>query len=504
MAEEKNTLFGWSFRKKATENKKPVSFASDNEDGAFEISPTGGYFGQYMDLQGDKFQNDKDLIMKYRQISSYPEVDMAIEDICNEAICEEHGVIVKLNLDTLKTSNGIEDLIQAEFKNILNIINFKGTAYDLFKRWYIDGRLFYHVIIDEGKPNNGIRELRQVDPIKIRKVKEVEKVKDPKTGAEVIKEGLEYYIYQDENLINNSEGLRINPDAIIQVNSGLLNEERNKVIGHLNKALKPLNQLSMMEDSLVIYRISRAPERRIFYIDVGNLPKGKAEEYLNNTMNRYRNKIVYDPTTGNLKDEKVHRNVMEDFWLPRREGGRGTEISTLPGGQNLGEIEDIQYFQQKLYHSLNIPMSRLTEADAFSIGRSSEITRDELKFQKFIDRVRNKFSTLFSEALKRQLILKKIIVPNDWHDIKASIIFEYARDNYYAELKDTEILKERLEAMQMMDEYIGLFWSKDYVRRNILKLTDDEIKQINKDNKDDPVKPGDINPDLTGIGMSLK
>jgi hypothetical protein len=260
----------------------------------------------------------------------------------------------------------------------------------------------------------------------------------------------------------------------------------------------------MMEDSLVIYRISRAPERRIFYIDVGNLPKGKAEEYLNNTMNRYRNKIVYDPTTGNIKDEKVHRNVMEDFWLPRREGGRGTEISTLPGGQNLGEIEDIQYFQHKLYRALNIPMSRLTEADAFSIGRSSEITRDELKFQKFINRIRNKFSNLFYEALNRQLILKKIIVPSDWPDILEGMVVEFARDNYYAELKDNEILKERLEAMQMMDEYIGLFWSKDYVRRNILKLTDDEIKQINKDNKADPVKPGDINPDLTGIGMSLK
>ena len=253
----------------------------------------------------------------------------------------------------------------------------------------------------------------------------------------------------------------------------------------------------MMEDSLVIYRISRAPERRIFYIDVGNLPKGKAEEYLNNTMNRYRNKIVYDPTTGNLKDEKVHRNVMEDFWLPRREGGRGTEISTLPGGQNLGEIEDVQYFQNKLYRALNIPMSRLQEADAFSVGRSSEITRDELKFQKFIDRIRNKFSIMFYEILKRQLVLKKIIVPSDWVNIREGMNVEYSRDNYYAELKDSEILKERIETIQMMDEYIGLFWSKDWVRRNILKLTDDEIKDINKQNVDDPLMPGDINPDLS-------
>jgi hypothetical protein len=494
---ENNRLFGFSFKRKAIDDKKkPVSFAADNEDGAFEISPTGGYFGQYMDLQGDKFQNDKDLIMKYRTISSYPEVDMAIEDICNEAITDESGVIVKLNLDNLDQKDTVKDLIMEEFDRILNLTNFSATAYDTFRRWYIDGRLFYHVIINENKTDAGILELRQIDPTKIRKVKEIETVKDPKTGAELQKEGEEYYLYQDDVLINNSEGLRIHPDAIIQVNSGLLNDERNKVVGYLNKALKPLNQLSMMEDSLVIYRISRAPERRIFYIDVGNLPKGKAEEYLNNTMNKYRNKIVYDPTTGNIKDEKVHRNIMEDFWLPRREGGRGTEIDTLPGGSNLGEIEDVQYFQNKLYRALNIPMSRLTEADAFSVGRSSEITRDELKFQKFIDRCRNKFSTLFYEALKRQLILKKIIVPSDWVNIREGIVVEYSRDNYYAELKDGEILKERIEMVQMMDEYIGMFWSKEWIRRNILKLTDDDIKQIARDNKKDPLEPGDINPDL--------
>jgi hypothetical protein len=492
------TLFGFEFKRKAIEDKKkPLSFATENEDGAYEISPTGGHFGQYMDLSGDKFESDKLLIMKYRSVASYPEVDMAIEDICNEAITDENGIIVKLNLDNLDQADNVKDLIMEEFDRILNLTNFSMSAYDTFRRWYVDGRLFYHVIINESKPDAGILELRQIDPTKIRKIKEVEKVKDPKTGAELEKEGQEYYLYQDDVLINNAEGLRINPDAIIQVNSGMLNEERNKVIGYLNKALKPLNQLSMMEDSLVIYRISRAPERRIFYIDVGNLPKGKAEEYLNNTMNKYRNKVVYDPSTGNIKDEKIHRNVMEDFWLPRREGGRGTEIDTLPGGSNLGEIEDIQYFQNKLYRALNIPMSRLTEADAFSVGRSSEITRDELKFQKFIDRCRGKFSTLFYEALKRQLILKKIIVPSDWVNIREDIVVEYSRDNYYAELKDTEILKERIETLQMMDEYIGMFWSKDWVRRNILKLDDEMIKQIAKDNKKDPIEPGDINPDLS-------
>ena len=501
MAENKS-LFGFEFKRKSIEtNKKPVSFAPDNEDGAYEISPTGGYFGQYMDLGGDKFQSDKELIMKYRQISQYPEVDMAIEDICNEAITDESGVIVKLNLDGLDQKDSVKELIMEEFERILSLTNFSMTAYDTFRRWYIDGRLFYHVVINEAKPDAGIIELRQIDPTKIRKIKEVEKVKDPKTGAELQKEGKEYYLYQDDTMVNNGEGLRINPDSIIQVNSGLLNDDRNKVIGYLNKALKPLNQLSMMEDSLVIYRISRAPERRIFYIDVGNLPKGKAEEHLNNTMNKYRNKIVYDPTTGNIKDEKVHRNIMEDFWLPRREGGRGTEIDTLPGGTNLGEIEDVQYFQNKLYRALNIPMSRLSEGDAFSVGRSSEITRDELKFQKFIDRCRGKFSTLFYEALKRQLILKKIIVPSDWVNIREEIVVEYSRDNYYAELKDGEILKERIEMVQMMDEYIGTFWSKDWVRRNILKLTDEDIKQIAKDNKEDPMEPDDINPDLANSAL---
>ena len=494
---ETRSLFGFEFKRKSIEtNKKPVSFTPDNEDGAYEISPTGGYYGQYMDLSGDKFESDKALIMKYRSVANYPEVDMAIEDICNEAITDENGVICKLNLDNLDQADNVKDLIMEEFDRILNLTNFSMNAYDLFRRWYIDGRLFFHCIINDNKTEAGLVELRQIDPTKIRKVKETEKVKDPKSGADLVKEVQEYYLYQDDTMVNNGEGLRINTDAIIQVNSGLLNEERNKVVGYLNKALKPINQLSMMEDSLVIYRISRAPERRIFYIDVGNLPKGKAEEYLNSTMNKYRNKVVYDPATGAIKDEKIHRNIMEDFWLPRREGGRGTEIDTLPGGSNLGEIEDIQYFQNKLYRALNIPMSRLTEADAFSVGRSSEITRDELKFQKFIDRCRGKFSTLFYEALKRQLILKKIIVPSDWVNIREDIVVEYSRDNYYSELKDSEILKERIEMVSMMDEYIGTFWSKEWIRRNILKLTDDDIKQIAKDNKVDPLEPGDINVDL--------
>ncbi len=497
MAEKDKSLFGFSFkRKKSDIANKAVSFTSQDHDGSYEISPSGGYFGQYLDINGDSFQNDKELIMKYRAISNYPEVDQAIEDIVNEAISEEDGVITKLNLDNLDQPDKVKKLIMEEFDKISLLLDFKHKGWDMFRRWYIDGRLFFHVILNTSNTEKGILELRQIDPTKIRKVKEVDKVKDPKTGAELVRVLDEYYVYQDDNMNTAGEGLKINTDAIIQVNSGMLNDTRDKIVGYLNKALKPLNQLSMMEDSLVIYRISRAPERRIFYIDVGNLPRGKAEEYLNNTMNKYRNKIVYDPTTGAIKDQKDHKSIMEDFWLPRREGGRGTEIDTLPGGQNLGEIEDIVYFQNKLYKALNVPTSRLVDDDTFNIGRSSEITRDELKFQKFIDRIRNKFSTLFFEALKRQLILKKIITPSEWKYLLDDMSINWSRDNYYAELKDTEILKERLEMLQMMDEYIGTFWSKEWVRRNILNLTDEDIKQIAKDNKKDPVTDKDFNPDL--------
>lgn len=498
MANLETNLFGFQFkRKKKAEDVKAKTFSAVDEDGAYQISPSGGYYGQYLDINGDQFKNDVDLIVKYRQITAYPEVDAAVEDITNEAIVKpEAGTIIELNLDELDQPKRVKNLIQEEWDNILEILDFNNRGYDLFRRWYTDGRLFFHVIINESGTDGGIKELKQVDPTKIRKIKEVEKVKDPKTQAELIRVVDEYYLFQDNDMNQTGDGLKIATDAIIQVNSGLLNEQRDRVIGYLHKALKPMNQLSMMEDSMVIYRISRAPERRIFYIDVGNLPKQKAEEYLNNTMNKYRNKIVYEPATGQIKDERTHRSVMEDFWLPRREGGRGTEISTLPGGQNLGEVEDVLYFQQKLYRALNVPMSRLETDSTFNIGRSSEITRDELKFQRFIDRIRNKFNGLFYEALERQLILKKIIVPSDWPEMKSQIQMDYARDNYYAELKEVEILKDRIEMVQMMDEYIGTFWSKDWVRRNILKLTDEDMKSIDKENEEDPVTPKDFDAAL--------
>jgi hypothetical protein len=496
MAEEKR-LFGFSFKRKKSEEKiEAKSFSDTNEDGAYQISPTGGYFGQYLDINGDQFKNDIDLILKYREISTYPEVDAAIEDITNESVTKpEGGSVVGLNLDTLDQPDQVKDLIVEEFDRIQAILDFNNKGYDLFRRWYTDGRLFFHVIINDKKSDAGIKELRAIDPTKIRKIKEVEKVRDPATGAELVRNAGEYYLFQDDSMSNNGEGLKISTDSIIQVNSGLLNTNRDKVIGYLHKSLKPMNQLSMMEDSLVIYRISRAPERRIFYIDVGNLPKGKAEEYLNNTMNKYRNKIVYDPLTGEIKDERQHKSVMEDFWLPRREGGRGTEITTLPGGQNLGEIEDIEYFQKKLYRSLNVPLSRLEQDSVFSSGRSSEITRDELKFQKFIDRIRNKFNGLFFQALERQLILKNVIVPSDWKTIKNDIIIEYSKDNHYAELKDAEILKERIETLQMMDEYVGTYYSKEWIRKTILKQNDDQIAEIDKQIASEPAVDDDEDMD---------
>lgn len=480
MAED-NKLFGFSFKKKkSVEKVKAKSFVQDNEDGAYQISPSGGYFGQYLDISGDQFQNDADLIYKYRQISVYPEIDAAVEDITNEAITvSDDNKIVSLNLDDLEQPDNIKKLIHEEFEAVLRILDFSSNGYDLFRRWYVDGRLFYHVVIGD-KEGTGIVDLKLIDPTKIRKIKEIEKVIDPQTKAELVKEVGEYYLYQEQEHVKNSEGLKISTDAIIQINSGLLNDTRDKVIGYLHKALKPMNQLSMMEDSLVIYRVSRAPERRIFYIDVGNLPKGKAEQYLNNTMNKYRNKVVYDAETGAIKDEKAHRSVMEDFWLPRREGGRGTEITTLPGGQNLGEVEDILYFQKKLYKSLNVPLSRLEPDSTFNVGRSSEITRDELKFQKFIDRVRNRFAGLFLEVLKRQLILKKIIVPSDWRTIKHEIAIEYERDNYYAELKEAEILKERIDSLSMMDEYVGVYFSQEWVKKKILNMNDKDIEEMQK------------------------
>ena len=474
-------FFGFEIKRKGSaEPVRPSFVPRTDEDGAGVIQ-AGGHFGAYLDLDGDKAKNDIDLILKYRDIAAQPECDAAIEDIINESIVGDHdNVPLNLVLDEVDVSNKIKKNVQAEFDKVLQLLNFNSYAHDIYRRWYVDGRLPYHIIIDPKNPKAGIKELRYIDPIKLRKVKEIEEEDDPKTGAKIIKKQKEYYMYQDNAMGKYNQGLKIHPDAIAYCTSGVMDQSRKRIMSYLQKAIKPVNQLRMMEDSLVIYRISRAPERRIFYIDVGNLPKGKAEEYLKNIMNQYRNKLVYDANTGDIKDDKKHMSMLEDFFLPRREGGRGTEISTLPGGENLGQIEDIIYFQKKLYRSLNVPINRLEQESQFSLGRASEITRDEVKFKKFIDRLRKRFSDLFMQLLKTQLLLKGIITKDDWAEWKEHISFDYIEDNYFAELKEAEIWRERFEMLSSLDEFVGTYISNEWVRKNVLRFTDEDIELIKK------------------------
>jgi len=482
-------FFGFEIKRTGSKTDN-VSFVPNTEaDGAGVIS-TGGHFGAYIDLDGDKAKNEIDLIIKYRDIAAQPETDAAIEDIINESIVADYDESpCNIVLDKLNLSDKIKDSISKEFLHVLKLINFNQYAHDIFRKWYIDGRLPYHVIIDQNNPKAGIKELRYIDPIKLRKVKEIEEKEDPKTGAKLIVKTDEYFIFQDNSQTTHGQGVKIHPDAILYCTSGMLDPSRKRILSYLHKAIKSVNQLRMMEDSLVIYRISRAPERRIFYIDVGNLPKGKAEEYLRNIMNQYRNKLVYDASTGDLKDEKKHMSMLEDFFLPRREGGRGTEISTLPGGDNLGQIDDIIYFQKKLYRSLNVPINRLEQESQFSLGRATEISRDEVKFKKFIDRIRKRFSDIFMQALKTQLLLKEIITINDWNDWKEMITFDFIEDNYFSELKEAEMLRERYEMIATVDEYVGKYVSNLWVRKQILRQSDDDIKeqdiQIEKESEDE-------------------
>jgi hypothetical protein len=407
-------FFGFEIKRKGNEEPVRPSFVPNTDEDGSGVIQAGGHFGAYLDLDGDQAKNEVDLIYKYRDIAAQPECDAAIEDIINESIVGDNDEApVNLILDQLEISDKIKESVKNEFETILRLLNFNAYAHDIFRKWYVDGRLPYHIIIDDKSPKNGIKELRYIDPTKLRKVKEIEEEKDPKTGANIIKKQQEYFLFQDTKMNSAGQGLRIHPDAICYATSGMLDPTRKRILSYLHKAIKPVNQLRMMEDSLVIYRISRAPERRIFYIDVGNLPKGKAEEYLKGIMSQYRNKLVYDAKTGDLKDDRKHMSMLEDFFLPRREGGRGTEISTLPGGENLGQIDDIVYFQRKLYKSLNVPANRLEQENQFSLGRSTEISRDEIKFKKFIDRLRKRFSDMFNQLLKTQLILKGIITIQD-------------------------------------------------------------------------------------------
>ena len=474
-------FFGFEINRKSTKGKELPSFVPKTDEDGTGVIQAGGHFGAYIDMDGDKAKNDNDLIMKYRDIASQPECDAAVEDIINESIVGDNDEApINIVLDELEVSDKIKESIKHEFNNILSLLSFNAYAHDIFRKWYVDGRLPYHIIINNENPKQGIKELRYIDPTKLRKVKEVEEKTDPKTGAKLIKKVDEFFMFQDKTMNGANQGLKIYPDAIAYATSGVMDPGRKRILSYLHKALKPVNQLRMMEDSLVIYRISRAPERRIFYIDVGNLPKGKAEEYLRGIMNQYRNKLVYDAKTGDIKDDRKHMSMLEDFFLPRREGGRGTEITTLPGGENLGQIDDIIYFQKKLYKSLNVPVNRLEQEAQYSLGRTTEITRDEVKFKKFIDRLRKRFSDLFMQLLKTQLLLKGIITKDDWKTWKESIAFDYIEDNYFSELKQSEMIRERFEMLGSLDEHIGRFISNEWVRKNILRFNDEEIEEIQK------------------------
>jgi len=489
MAANKFSLFGFTISRKEDENSQAVqqSFTPPvNDDGALTIT-SAAYYGTYVDLDGSA-KNEIELIGRYREMAMQPEIESAIDDIINEAICQDDdGKNIRMILDELKQPDKIKKSLQAEFNTVLRLLNYNQMAQDVFRRYYVDGRLYYHIIVDRESPTDGIKELRYIDPRKIRKVREVKKSKDERTGVEVANVINEYYIFNDKVISGSSSnfgpvGVRITTDSIINVVSGLMDSRRAVVLSYLHKAIKPLNQLRMIEDATVIYRISRAPERRIFYIDVGNLPKLKAEQYLRDIMVKYKNKLVYDAVTGEVRDDRKFLSMMEDFWLPRREGGKGTEITTLPGGQNLGELEDVKYFEKKLYKALSVPVSRLNpESSGFSLGRTNEITRDELKFAKFVDRLRNKFSNLFDQAMRVQVVLKGICTAEEWDMMKENIYYDFIKDNNFTELKDAELMTNRLGLLQTIDPYTGRYFSQLWIQRNVLRLSDDEIEEMDKE-----------------------
>jgi hypothetical protein len=480
-------LFGFEISRKKTkqDNASAVdtnkSFAlPQNDDGAVTIQ-SGAYYGTYVDLDG-VVRNEIELITRYREMSMQPELETAIDEIVNEAIVNTaKDKAVEINMDDLKQPESVKKKIRDEFDTALKLLNFGNMGHDIFRRWYIDGRMFYHVIIDDSSPAKGIQELRYIDPRRIRKIREIQKTKDPRTTIDVINKINEYYLYNERGIIgaHSNLGAKIAIDAIINVNSGLMDSKRAMVLSYLHKAIKPLNNLRMIEDATVIYRLSRAPERRIFYIDVGNMPTIKAEQYLKDIMTKYRNKLVYDSTTGEIKDDRKHLSMLEDFWLPRREGGKGTEITTLPGGQNLGELEDVKYFERKLYKALGVPIGRLEQQPGGGIlGRSTEITREELKFSKFIDRLRNKFATLFDDILRVQLVLKKVCTEEEWKEFKEDIYYDFKKDNNFDELKESELLMNRIATLQAVDPYVGRYYSMQWVRKNILMMDDEDIEEI--------------------------
>ena len=474
-------LFGFKITRSKDEGESFTLPTSD--DGTIEVAG-GGFYSQVLDADGrDKTEND--LIRRYRDIAIQPECDSAVEDIVSEGIASnEYDAPVAVRLDRLEYSSKVKKRIHEEFDRVLQLLDFNVKGHDIFRRWYVDGRIYYHKVIDKKEPRKGIKELRYIDPRKIKKVREVVKDKpNPATGIDPKKQTLEYYLYNEK--VNDGSAapmsaLRITKDSIAYCPSGLIDQTKGTVLSYLHKAIKPVNQLRMIEDAVVIYRIARAPERRIFKIDVGNLPKVKAEQYLRDVMARYRNKLVYDASTGEIRDDRNYMSMLEDFWLPSREGGRGTDISTLPGGQNLGEIADIEYFQKKLYRSLNVPVSRLESTQGFNLGRASEITRDELKFTKFVQRLRKKFTELFNDLLKTQLILKKVISEEDWHTISHNLQYDFLQDGHFAELKQSEMMRERIQLVNEMRDMVGKYFSVEYMRKNVLKQSESEIAEMDK------------------------
>ncbi len=493
-------LFGFEITRKkdelrVKETPNAKSFVPpDDDDGTPVIEQQAGYisggaYGAYVDMEGG-IKNEAELIRRYREVSLVPECDSAIEDIVNECITSDTSdKIVTLDLRDVKLSDSIKNKIHDEFNHILSIMKFNQNSHEIFRKWYVDGRIYFHKVVDSKRPKLGIVDLRNIDPLKIKKVRNVEKGKDPKTKIERVEKIEEFYVFNDKGFDKSSatDGnvVRIAPEAVSYTTSGLLDYSKNVVIGYLHKALKTANQLSMMEDALVIYRISRAPERRIFYIDVGNLPKAKAEQYLADVMNKYRNKLVYNAQTGEIKDDRKHMSMLEDFWLPRREGGRGTEITTLPGGQNLADIDDIEYFKKKLYQSLNVPATRLEADNGFNMGRASEISRDELKFNKFTNRLQNKFARSFTDILKTQLVLKEIVTGEEFDKMKDFIQYDFATDNHFTELKDAEVLRERLDTLGTISDYVGKYYSNEYVRKYVLRQSEEDIKLIDQQIQDE-------------------
>lgn len=478
-------IFGFEIKRKAPNQGQSSIIAPTPDDGATVVNNAAAHYGLVVDLEG-VIKNENDLIRRYREVSQYADCDTAIEDIINEAFIDDSSEKpVELVLDDLKVTESIKKKIRDEFDTILKLYKIDQKGHDMFRQWYVDGRMFYHIILDESNVANGIQELRYVDPRKIRKIKNVKKEKNER-GVEIIKNIEEYYLYNDRGITEQTtQGVKLSVDSIIHATSGLIDSNTNMVLSYLHKAIKPVNQLKMMEDALVIYRISRAPERRIFYIDVGNLPKQKAEQYVNDMMVKFRNKVVYDATTGEVRDNRQHLSLMEDFWMPRRDGGKGTEITTLAGGQNLAQIEDVEYFQRKLYQALNVPLSRLQPQQNFSLGRTNEITREELKFNKFVNRLRKKFVQLFRDALRVQLVAKGIIRSDEWDEMSTNIRFDFQQDNHFTEMKTAELMNNRVALLQQIDPFVGKYYSINWIRKNVLMQSEDDIADLDKEMDED-------------------